>query len=109
MLRNFSLLVSPACQRRLQRSIEAGMGLLARHAPLEYSKKSVQGSAFLSMSPTWIPCWFCAAREAQARTALNTTHRKRIALLRRVRLQPSAIVLSQAITEKSLGVKCGEV
>src|ERR1700686_2076016 len=54
--RSLSLEDSPAAQRLLQRVIEAGIGLVARHAPLANSKKSLHGSAFRSRSPRSIPC-----------------------------------------------------
>src|SRR5262245_10556183 len=55
MSRSLSLVVSPDCQRRLHRTIELGMGLSLRHWPLAYAKKSSQGLAVLSMSPTSTP------------------------------------------------------
>src|SRR6266481_1876079 len=51
-----SLFCSPACQRRLQRCIEPGMGLALRQAPLANWKKSVQGFALRSMSVSSTPC-----------------------------------------------------
>src|SRR5690349_1698921 len=56
MSRSLSFEVSPACQRLLQRVIEAGMGLFARQVPLANSKKSLHGSALRSRSLTSIPC-----------------------------------------------------
>src|SRR5690242_19189350 len=44
------LLSSPDFQRRLQRSMLAGIGFWARQVPFAYWKKSVQGSAVLSRS-----------------------------------------------------------
>src|SRR3954469_7121718 len=46
---------SPASQRRLHRTIDAGMGFFSRHAPFEYSKKSVHGSTEVFMSDGWMP------------------------------------------------------
>src|SRR5579863_7823842 len=54
--RSLSLEDSPACQRLLQRVIEAGMGLLARQVPLANSKKSLHGSALRSRSERSMPC-----------------------------------------------------
>src|SRR5882762_6118917 len=54
--RSLSLADSPAAQRLLQRVIEAGMGLLARHVPLANSKKSLHGSALRSRSLRSMPC-----------------------------------------------------
>src|SRR5690348_16711036 len=56
MSRSRSLFTSPACQRRLQRCIEGGMGLALRQAPLANSKKSPQGLAERSMSDSSTPC-----------------------------------------------------
>src|SRR5690348_17019142 len=56
MSRSRSLFTSPACQRRLQRCIEGGMGLTLRQAPLANSKKSPQGLAERSMSDSSTPC-----------------------------------------------------
>src|SRR5882672_3798238 len=53
---NLSLAVSPACQRLLQRVIDAGMGFLACQAPLENWAKSEQGSILRSRSLTSTPC-----------------------------------------------------
>src|SRR5205814_10152374 len=74
-----SLLFSPACQRRLQRCIDAGMGFALRQAPLANWKKSVQGLAARSMSDTSTPCcwagggtggpfWLAQAAAAAARS-----------------------------------------
>src|SRR5882762_8391276 len=52
-----SLIVSPDRHRRLQRTIEAGIGFCARQFPLAYSKKSVQGSIVRFMSPGSTPFW----------------------------------------------------
>src|SRR6266850_4603123 len=56
MPRSVSFVVSPDCQRLLQRTIEGGMGLFARQAPLAYSKKLSQGFTLRSMSPRSTPC-----------------------------------------------------
>src|SRR4029077_20624446 len=52
---SLSLADSPAAQRLLQRVIEAGMGLFARHVPLANSKKSLQGSVLRSRSVISMP------------------------------------------------------
>src|SRR5215470_8667046 len=62
------LVSSPLFQRRLQRGMSFGIGLAARHAPFAYSKKSLQGSTFLSMSPTSKLFGSDRARPGQART-----------------------------------------
>src|SRR5579863_9027377 len=59
MSRSLSFEDSPACQRLLQRDMEAGIGLLARQVPLANSKKSVQGSALRSRSVGSMPCRDC--------------------------------------------------
>ena len=68
MSRSLSFEVSPACQRLLQRVIEAGIGLFARHVPLENSKKSLHGSALRSRSLRSTPCRerFCENRSDEA-------------------------------------------
>src|ERR1700733_5799133 len=68
MSRSLSFEVSPACQRLLQRVIEAGIGLFARHVPLENSKKSLHGSALRSRSLRSTPCRerFCEKRSVEA-------------------------------------------
>src|ERR1700739_4982765 len=53
--RSLSLEDSPACQRLLQRVIEAGIGLLARHVPFANSKKSLHGPALRSRSAMSMP------------------------------------------------------
>ena len=52
---SWSLAASPADQRRLQRTMEGGIGFSFRQAPLANWKKSVHGSALRSMSLVWIP------------------------------------------------------
>src|ERR1035441_2023255 len=47
---------SPACQRLLQRAMDAGMGLLARQVPLANSYRSSEGAALRSRSVTSMPC-----------------------------------------------------
>src|SRR5438094_256221 len=75
-----SLFFSPACQRQLQRCIEAGIGFALRQAPLANWKKSVQGLAPRSMSESSTPCccagggavgpfWLAQAATAAARSA----------------------------------------
>jgi hypothetical protein len=41
---------SPEAQRRLQRTIESGIGFFSRQAPFANSKKSAQGCALALMS-----------------------------------------------------------
>src|ERR1700688_4221924 len=53
---SLSLDDSPAAQRLLQRAMDAGIGLFARHVPLANWKKSLHGSALRSRSPTSMPC-----------------------------------------------------
>jgi hypothetical protein len=53
---NLSFAVSPACQRLLQRVIEAGIGFLACQAPFANWAKSAQGSTLRSISLTSTPC-----------------------------------------------------
>src|ERR1700679_1891296 len=69
---SLSLDDSPAAQRLLQRVIDAGIGLFARHVPLANSKKSLQGSALRSRSATSIPCWVLACANATEEHNENT-------------------------------------
>jgi hypothetical protein len=50
-----SFAVSPACQRRLHRVIDPGIGFCLRQVPFENAKKSVRGSAERSRSDTYTP------------------------------------------------------
>src|SRR6202020_2109411 len=76
---SLSLADSPACQRRLQRVIDAGIGLLARHVPLAKSKKLSQGSALRSRSLTSMPCGdadWDSAKGAHEISRTSTAHRR---------------------------------
>ena len=66
---SWSFASSPACQRRLQRDIEGGMGLIALQAPFENSKKSEQASTLRFMSASSMPFWppSCARTATEAR------------------------------------------
>src|SRR6266550_3649452 len=89
-----SLLFSPACQRRLQRCIEAGIGFALRHAALANWKKSGQGLAPRSMSESSTPCccagggavgpfWLAQAAAAAASSATRAGFMAPIRLSRR--------------------------
>ena len=49
---SWSFASSPAAQRRLQRTIEGGIGFFSRQAPFAKVRKSVHASALRSMSST---------------------------------------------------------
>src|SRR5438105_15060805 len=77
------LVDSPADQRRLQRTIEGGMGFSARHLPLANWKKSWQGSAARSMSLGLMPCsGFSWLKPSEAQTTRTSKRvERRIAVL----------------------------
>src|SRR5450631_1449043 len=75
--RSLSFDDSPACQRLLQRVMEAGIGLLARQVPLANWKKSLHGSALRSRSPRSMPCRDELCESAKGAHESRTTSRDR--------------------------------
>src|SRR5215467_4560020 len=103
-----SLAASPAAQRRLQRVMEAGMGLAARQAPLAYWKKSAQGSALRSTSATCTPtcCWASVESE---QNVIKRSFRRRIVVLERIEILLSAMLRNQSVSDFSFLVAQAEI
>jgi hypothetical protein len=73
-----SLLFSPACQRRLHLSMDAGMGLCARHPPFANSlkiKAGVHATVKIACLNAALGCALCQSRSGSNNHQENQTER----------------------------------